>query len=559
MEAKIGIHDIAEMCAMHGVKHAVMCPGSRCAPLTLAFSRNNKITCHSIIDERSAGFIALGIAETTQKPVVLICTSGSASLNFAPAISEAFYRNIPLLVFTADRPERLLHQQDGQTLNQRNLYAGFIKSSYFLSGDIKEIKQLRYLHRTINEALLLSCSGGKGPVHVNLTFEEPLYNLAESSTLPPFIQYCETLFSFEKELTEAMSRADKWMLILGSRNGDAKSDSFIKRLSAKIPVLGEAISNAGNEFVILNANETVTFASEAGLKKLKPEGIISLGKGIVSKKLKHFLRNHPPLFHFHHEEGETLIDTFECLTHQIRLPESHVMESLWEITEKKLAKSGSDFFTDWKNFSNETRLRTTEILTTLPFSDITAMQTIAENCTGEADIHVGNSMAVRYLNIFAHHIHPQTKVYCNRGTSGIDGSLSTAVGNSLSGEKPLWTILGDLSFHYDQNALWNSLIPDNFIVIILNNSGGGIFRLIDGPTSVPEITERFEVRTDSTAEWKARETGFRYIPCRNQAELNAGMNTIRNQQGRSILEIFTDPVTNENAFKQFQKQVRQII
>jgi 2-succinyl-5-enolpyruvyl-6-hydroxy-3-cyclohexene-1-carboxylate synthase len=559
MEAKIGMYDIADICAMHGVKQAVMCPGSRCAPLTLAFSRHREISCHSIIDERSAGFIALGIAETTQKPVVLICTSGSASLNFAPAISEAFYRNIPLLVFTADRPERLLHQQDGQTLNQRALFANFIKSSYFLSGDIKEKKQLRYLHRNINEALLRSSSGGKGPVHVNLTFEEPLYALADSAQPPAFIRYCESLFAFEKELTEAMGKTNKWMLILGSRSGDAKSEALINKLSAKMPVLAEGISNAGNGSVLLNANETISFASDEGLKKLMPGGIISIGKGVVSKKLKNFIRNNPALFHFHHEEGETLIDTFECLTHQVRLPESHVLESLCEISEKLCKASDSEFLTDWKNFSEETILRTAEILAELPFSDITVMQTVAKNCTGEADIHVGNSMAVRYLNLFANHISPSTRIYCNRGTSGIDGSLSTAVGNSLCGKKPIWAILGDLSFHYDQNALWNALVPENFSIIILNNSGGGIFRLIDGPRSVSEITERFEVRTESSAEWKAREAGFGYIPCKNHNELVSAMHTLQKQSGKIIVEIFTDPIINENAFKQFQKQVRQII
>jgi 2-succinyl-5-enolpyruvyl-6-hydroxy-3-cyclohexene-1-carboxylate synthase len=559
MTAKIGMYDIAQICAMHGVKHAVMCPGSRCAPLTLAFSRNKEITCHSIIDERSAGFIALGIAETTQKPVVLICTSGSASLNFAPALSEAFYRNIPILVFTADRPERLLHQQDGQTLNQRNLYANFIKGSYFLSGDIKEIKKLRYLHRSVNEALLRSCSGAKGPVHINLTFEEPLYALADSAESPACIQYCESLFAFEKELTEAMGKTNRWLLILGSRGGDAKSESLLKNLSARIPVLAESISNAGNKSVIVNANEVISFASETGLEKLMPEGIISLGKGVVSKKLKQFLRNHPPRFHFHNEEGDTLIDTFDCLTHQVRLPESHVLESLWEVSEKQVSSLASAFLTDWKNFSEETGVRTAEIVAGLPFSDITAMQTVAKNCTGEADIHVGNSMAVRYLNLFANLIAPETRISCNRGTSGIDGSLSTAVGNSLCVQKPLWAILGDLSFHYDQNALWNSLVPENFKIIIFNNSGGGIFRLIDGPTSVPEITERFEVRTESSAEWKAREAGFGYIPCKNHDELDAAMHTLRNQPGKIILEIFTEPITNEQAFKQFQKQVRQII
>jgi 2-succinyl-5-enolpyruvyl-6-hydroxy-3-cyclohexene-1-carboxylate synthase len=559
MEAKSGMYDIAGICRMHGVENAVLCPGSRCAPLTLAFSRTEGINSRTIVDERSAGFIALGIAETTGKPVVLICTSGSAALNFAPAISEAYYRNIPLLVFTADRPERLLHQQDGQTLNQREVFRNFIRASYFLSGDITNPLQLRYLQRAVNEAMLRTYSGIRGPVHVNLTFEEPLYRLADESSGVPYIQFCSDIFTFEQELRRVARDTGRWLLLVGSKSKNPQDSRILESLSEILPVASEAIGNAGTGKTIPNANEVITFAAGKGLDLLKPDVLIGIGKGVVSKKLKQFLRNKPPHFHFHVDEGETLIDTFGCLTHQVRLPDGHALKSMEEVLGGIKKDVSEEYLKNWKSFSEQVILRTREITERLPYSDITAMQAVCRRIPGKADMHVGNSMAVRYVNLFGYELPAESKIFCNRGTSGIDGSLSTAVGNCIGTGRSLWAVLGDLSFHYDQNGLWNDCTPDNFKVIILNNSGGGIFRLIDGPASVPEITERFEVRTQSSAKWKAEEMGYAYFGASDMEELHTALSRFVNHSGKAILEIFTDPITDEEAFKSFQKQLSQII
>lgn len=559
MEAKRGMYDIAWICRMHGVENAVLCPGSRCAPLTLAFSRTEGITARTIVDERSAGFVALGMAETTGKPVTLVCTSGSAALNFAPAISEAYYRNIPLLVITADRPERLLNQQDGQTLNQREIFKNFIRASYFMNGDVRDAKELRYLQRTVNEALLRSYSGLKGPVHINLTFEEPLYQLAEPIGATPFIQYCHHIFAYEQELRKAAKESDKWLVLIGSKPQNPSDCEILEKLTERMPVAAEAIGNAGTEKVISNANEVITFAAEKGLELLRPDVLISFGKGIVSKKLKNFLRNHPPRFHFHIEEGEILTDTFGCLTHQVRISDSHALKSILEISDEIGSGLSERYRDNWENFSDHTADRVEEILQALPYSDITVMRALSEKIPAGTDLHVGNSMAVRYLNLFGRFIPKDAQIFCNRGTSGIDGSLSTAVGNCIGSGKSLWAVLGDLSFHYDQNGLWNTYTPELFKIIILNNSGGGIFRLIDGPASVPEVTERFEVRTASTAKWKATEAGFSYFTCTNEDELQSTLLDFRAYKGKAILEIFTDPLKNEEVFKAFQKQLSQII
>lgn len=546
MEAKKGIYDIAEICRFHGTETAILCPGSRCAPLTLAFSRTEGIRCESVVDERSAAFIALGIAETSGKPVVLVCTSGTAVLNFAPALAEAYYRRIPLLVFTADRPQRLVNQHDGQTMNQPNVYANFIRESFYVSGDIRHADELAFLHRTVNAAAIRAVA--EGPVHVNISFEEPLYELAPAEQPPRFISALRHREAAESLLNGLASAHKKWLLLIGSRKASAAENERLARLAKYIPVSVEAISNAGLADAVPNGNEIVRSLSENREADFAPEVLITLGDGIVSKNLKKLIRKYKPRHHIHISPHSEPIDTYQCLSEVLAMEVTDALDALLTAL-----KSPDTAFRDlWKSTSDAVQARTEAALAGLPFGDLKAMEVIAENLPADAWVHVANSMPVRYLNLFAFRLSEQTRVFCNRGTSGIDGSISTALGNAVGSGKPVWVITGDLSFQYDGNALWNHLPHANFRILILNNSGGGIFRLIDGPSAVPERGERFETRIQSSARFKAEQFGAQYFACDSEADLREAWPRFAGP-GPNILEVFTDPQANETVFKSFQQ------
>lgn len=554
-EGKIGIYDIAEICHFHGVEKAILCPGSRCAPLTLAFSRTKDIECMSIVDERSAAFIALGIAETTQKPVVLICTSGSAVLNFGPALAEAFYRHIPLIVLTADRPQRLVGQHDGQTMNQPSVFANFIRESFSIVGDIQTDVELAFLHRTINAAAIRAKSAA-GPVHVNISFEEPLYNLLASDAPARCISYVDSEKLLGESLRVALASHPKWMFLAGSRKFSEEENILLHRIGEKFPVIAESISNIhGN--CIGNANEIMRVTSTDEKQSLVPDVLVTFGEGIISKNLKNFIRSNKTSRHIHIDVHGEVIDTFQSLTDVFAVDIKTVCHEILSIVDESTLKP--EYLSEWKKKSEKTNEKLTEAISQAAYGDLKTMDFITRHLPSDAVIHVGNSMAVRYLNICSANL-SHAQVYCNRGTSGIDGSISTAIGNAIGLDKPVWVIAGDLSFQYDGNALWNGFVPNNVKIIIINNSGGGIFRLIDGPSSVPELTERFETRTQSTAEYKAQQFGLGYFACHNIDEISRVWPNFESSSDRAqILEIFTDPMANETIFKTFQQKLSNTI
>lgn len=543
------MYDVAEICRFHSANQVVLCPGSRCAPLTLAFSRTQGIQCYTIVDERSAAYIAMGIAETSSKTVVLVCTSGTAVLNFAPAIAEAFFKKIPLLVLTADRPQRMIGQQDGQTIFQQHVFGAHVKKSYSVSGDVRTQDETDYLHRIVNEALIISQQESKGPVHINISFEEPLYSLQPIEKPPRFITSLHG-----ENITEILQywnrRYTKWLVMPGAGFHHDSNDFT----GINIPVLAEAISNHRGKNIISNANEVIRFAAEEGKAKLSPEVLITFGNGVVSKGLKSFIRNVKPAVHLHISSSAEVMDTYGCLTHVCALPENEVLGRIKELN------ISSEFQTVWMNFSEITQKRVDELTGSVPFSDLSAYRFATSRIPAGVLLHVGNSMAVRYLNLYSFLLPESVTVFCNRGTSGIDGTISTAVGTALVSEKPVWVFTGDLSFHYDGNALWNPYIPNNIRIVVFNNSGGGIFRLIDGSASVPEMAERFEARIQSSARHKAGAHGMDYYSASSFAELETCWNHFvdKGTKGK-ILEIFTDAETNSAVFNFYLKQLSQII
>ena len=295
------IFDIAELCARKGVTQAVLCPGSRCAPLTLAFTRHDDFQVKTISDERSAAFIAHGIAQQLQCPVILVCTSGSAAYNFAPAVAEAFFQQTPLVIFTADRPKEWIDQYDGQTIRQENIFGGHVKKSFSLPEDYEHTDAVWYVHRTINEAINLSNEFPKGPVHVNIPLREPLYpakneKIAFSKKLKVTTVEKTSIVLQDNEIEELQQKLDGFSKVLVVAGQHDFEDLLVKALdkfssSNQAPVIGDILSNLhSNQNVIRYSDTFLSSCGDDVQRSLQPELLITFGKSIISKQTKLFLR-----------------------------------------------------------------------------------------------------------------------------------------------------------------------------------------------------------------------------------------------------------------------------
>ena len=511
------------ICAAHGIRQVVLSPGSRCAPLTLAFARHPEMEVRTISDERSAAFIALGMAQQLKQPVVLVCTSGSAALNYFPAIAEAFFQQIPLLVLTADRPSEWVDQWDGQTIFQEEVYGKHVKKSFRFPDTFAHPDQVRHAHRISNEAILLSRQFPAGPVHLNIPLREPFYPEEEEifnfPTHPPVV----TLESPEIRLSDAsleklkteLANFKRILLVPGQQEENPALLAVIEHLVQKqqAVVVADSLSN-------LQGKGTITLhdhwlGREELQEALAPDLVISFGKSIISKSLKLFLRKQD-IQHWHIQPDGQAKDTYARLT---RILGSEPLAFLtWLATQ--LPTLESDYAQRWQLLEEQVAAILPKALEEVEFGEYPAVKQVLDALPTNGQLQVANSMSIRYVNFLGRRTQ---EICCNRGTSGIDGSNSTAVGASLVSQKPVTLLTGDMAFFYDRNAFWHNYPMPNLRVIVLNNHAGGIFRLIDGPARQPELEEFFETKQSLSASSLASEYGFDYASVMTSEELESAL------------------------------------
>lgn len=550
------ISNLVAISAKKGIEHAILSPGSRCAPLTLAFARHPDIHARIISDERSAGFIALGIAQQLEKPVVLVCTSGSATLNYYPAVAEAYFQEIPLLVLTADRPAEWIDQWDGQTIFQPEVFGKHVKKSFQFPDSFSTPDQNWHADRIINEAINLSIQDPPGPVHINIPLREPFYPEIGEEIIFPSNPNVITHFSggsnLNKEsfrnLKERLKSLRKILIVAGQQNPNPKLKSLLNQISSNqnIVVLTDTISNLQSEKTICLHDHWLGI--EQLHVSLEPDLIISFGKSVISKSLKQFLRK-TKASHWHIQINGEGKDTFQKLTRII----SCTPVSFLNWLNKNLPDGQTEFQSNWKKLEKATQISLSHAFEQSEFGEYPALHYLLKKIPAFSKIHVANSMAVRYLNLLGKR--PQ-EIYCNRGTSGIDGSSSTTVGCTFTTKDPVTLITGDLAFFYDRNAFWHNYSMPNLRIILLNNHAGGIFRLIDGPSKQPELEEFFETKQRLTAHHLAAEFGFGHQLVKSQSELETALFDFYKPGIQTrILEIET--TSERNA--QILKQVKEII
>ena len=504
-------YDFAEICRQHGVIRAVLCPGSRSAPLALAMANHPAIRTLVIPDERSAGFIALGMAQALQKPVILICTSGTAALEFAPAVAEAYYLHVPLLICTADRPAEWINQRDGQTIQQENLYGGHVKRFFSIPTDDTP-DSIWSANRQMNEAIGVSQEYPMGPVHLNFPFREPLYPAAKEKITfgkPRIIRQEPAQHSLGSDAARRLHKelgAFRRILVVG---GPLSEPTPLKLAAGcPLPLLAEIVANLHHlSQAIAHADLLFTTASEKTRQDLRPDLLITFGNGVISRQTRQYLRAFPAKETWHIQEAGIVADTFQNLTRVIRTTPGAFFQ--WA-SRVKYHKSQADYFNRWRDAGRMIRQRALKILGNST-GEAGLVNEIITRLPAGSTLHLANSMSVRYAMMTGLKTSQRSvRVFSNRGTSGIDGCSSTAVGHAIVHSGLHILITGDVAFFYDRNAFWHKYRIPNLRIVLLNNGGGQIFGLIDGPKDRPERDEYFVGTQQLRADSICREYGFHH-------------------------------------------------
>lgn len=595
------LYRVSEICAYGGIENVVICPGSRSAALTLAFVRNKKFRTRVITDERSAAYVALGLAQVSGKATVLICTSGTAALNFSPAVAEAYFQGIPLLVLTADRPPEWVNQHDGQTIFQQNIYGKHIVKAYDLPADHTHPDAVWMIERQTNEALAFT---RKGPVHINVPVREPFYpeegEMYDGAFRP--VSYLTGTRVLEestwKELTGIWDRAANILIAVGQNHEDLDASLEVLSKDPRVSILADVISNIGIKEKISSHD---IFLGKAG-ELTPPDLLITCGKSFISKPFKQFFRKNKPAAHWHVEDKTALTDPLQSITAKITVPAAYFFRELSgrnsgsaddikEILAGNFGHTGEiNRKKEWQRQEAGAKTYLADFLKDCAFGELKAAELIFQHLLPGDVLHLGNSMPVRYANLLGGFLPEGIKVFSNRGTSGIEGVVSTAVGQALGSSGRVHCIVGDVSFFYDSNALFavrpqtrteiseetllksrsvtgeeigpqsrpeasSETRPDNLRIYLIQNGGGNIFRIIDGPGKQAELESCFITDPGRTAEGLCKEAGYRYTAIHSEEDLRR---VLKNKEdgaaidGPTLFEIYTDGVQDSGLFQQLK-------
>lgn len=551
---KIVVQLLSEVLLQFDVQDVVISPGSRNAPLSIHFSNHKKFNTFSIVDERSAGFVALGMSQTSRKPTILCCTSGSATVNYYPAIVEAFYQNIPLLIISADRPESYVDIFDGQTIRQKNIFEQHSYGNFQLSELETDEKNLEnYL--TIKQAIQLAIEKS-GPVHINIPFSEPLYET--TNELSVSIDEFKIPKKSKSEidfipLAKDWKKANKVMFLIGMQYKNEELQLLLNELAKleQVVILTESTSNVSSKHFISSIDPLIFNFPDDKNEEFSPDLLITVGQNIVSKKIKSFLRKEEIKSHWHIDEFWQP-DTYFHLTEKIALQPTEFLSEFFPFMENKT----SNYSSIWKKANKKRAIIHQNYLKNIPFSDLKVFEILEKTIPKNTVLHFGNSSPIRYAQLFD--FNTEKEVFSNRGASGIDGSTSTAIGYSIKSKKQVVMITGDLSFFYDSNALWNNYIPSSFRLIVINNGGGNIFKIIPGPDSTNALTTYFEAQHEYSTELFAQHYHFEYHYAENENQLSEVLIPFFNLSSQpKLLEINTKNAENAEILRAYMRSFKK--
>ncbi len=557
--AKQGVQQFIELCKAKGLKHIVFSPGSRNAPLVIAFVNNEAFTTYVIPDERSAAFYALGMAEELAEPVAVACTSGSALLNYYPAISEAFYRSIPLMVISADRPSELIDQGDGQTIRQEGVFKNHILAETSLIEEPLNEGQKQFNEDEVNKIFNEAVKPAGGPVHINFPFSEPLYNMVEVESQEvkvnsiPLVE--RKLDQQEKEYARNIwNESPKKLILCGQMPKNPQLLHQLRQL-AKDPSVAVVVENTSN-LQDRSFNHCIDRSLNSFQHKcpelFQPDLMITLGDAVISKKIKKYLRKYSPKNHWKVGYAFPDMDTYMCLTKSFEMEPADFITVLGE---EDFDRNTSRYGEQWKQLDYQIQFKQEAFLREVEYSDLAVFELLMDAVPDNAVLHLANSSVVRYAQLFD--ALSTLTYHCNRGTSGIDGSISTAIGTAIAQPDKLHVIItGDISFFYDSNAFWNNHVPSNVRVFLINNSGGGIFSIIPGPKSTPQGEDYFITQNNAEAKGICKAYNVNYYRSENIQEIDDQLQKFYDWQDNerlALMEIVTPRDQNPVVLDQYWK------
>ena len=545
--AKRSIQVLGHLLQQYGIEKMVISPGSRNAPLAIHFSGIDAFECFSIVDERSAAFTAMGMAKSLKKPVAISCTSGSAAVNYYPAITEAFYQNIPLLILTADRPTDFVDLFDGQTIRQKNVFHQHSYGDFELLEDEAENAEEQNF-KTIKTAIEL-CIEKQGPVHINIPLSEPLYNLVYELPIFPEVEIIkqEKPYEISSQLVSEFNQAKRILILAGTLDHNPELESILSQFvkNHSVVVLTEANSNLYHDKFFNHIDRYVFNFSEEDFRTYAPDLLITIGQYVVSKIVKEFLRKAKPTKHWHIDQ-HWFPNTYYALTEKIDAKPEVFFGQLLPFSRLE----PQAYYNLWSVLKDKRDEKHEAFCKASSFSDFKIFETLEQKIPENYHVHISNSSAIRYAELFPYSKNHQ--IYCNRGTSGIDGCTSTAMGYAMMNENPVILITGELSFMYDINGLWNQYIPPYTRIIVVNNGEGNIFRIIPGPSNTNAVDEFIATKHHKNVENLAKHFGFSYFKVEEEETfLRVLDNFFKADEKPKILEIDTSEIQNADVLKNY--------
>lgn len=514
---KSNINILTALLVKHGVRVAVLCPGSRNAPICHNLLEAG-LECHPVTDERSAGFYALGLALATRRPVAVCVTSGSALLNLAPAVAEAAYRHVPLVIISADRPSDRIGQLAGQTIPQPGalgVFAGWCCSLPEPHDAVSE----RYCVRLVNEALLHTID--RNPVHINVPISEPLFGFSEDKL--PDVPVIERITTHDdagfaaKRATGFLFHEKKSLVIIGQIEYDKYTSDRIGMIERRYPVLYESLSS-----VTGGLNIDLICDRVASDRSMWPDKVLYVGDTLVSNKLKRFIASIPGAVTFGVNIDGDVHDTFsnqrwvaKCSAVDFLL--HFASDSYSEVLYKEFRDRWRELIADVQKTTQDTSPRSMEA------KAVKMLEMELKN--SDVNMHYANSTAARLGNLYSRHY-----TYVNRGVNGIEGSLSTAAGFSLASLDKTFCVIGDLSFFYDSNALWQRELDGRLRILLLNNGGGKIFNTLPGASGSPAFSTFVKGSHAVTARGICESYNVRYISCDNETSMSEAINRLIHEE-----------------------------
>lgn len=524
---KLPLKELVALLPEYGVKEVVCSPGSRNAAILQEIESTNSLRKKVVVDERTAGFVALGMSMVSGRPVALVCTSGSAVLNYSPAIAEAFYQGLPLIVISADRPLEWIDQDDSQTIRQPGVLSHIVKASYDIDGESSHEEYLWYTNRIVNEGLNKALDEKKGPVHFNIHLNGLVLPVSKGDSdvrLPRKIDVLKPTPRLEGKVIKelALKALDKKvMLIAGFMPPDNRLQKGILSL-LRLPnvcIMAETVSNLHLPSECYMVDTLLFPMSQEEKEMIRPDIAISMGGALVSRKLKELLRSYPPRQHWTLNQSDNLIDCFQSLSLKIECPAGNFVATFAKLLGNCQKHISSEEIPVYGNTVSVLRKRYHKSFRGIPWSDLKALNIVLNSLPEETNLFLSNGTSVRYGQIIPYK--PTHATYSNRGVSGIEGSTSTAIGGSLLYDRTTCLITGDMSFMYDISALGIGLTSRLMKIIVLDNGGGDIFRFIGATKNLPIREKYLCIGKEIPVDLHAAANGWAYFYADSEKKLHA--------------------------------------